>query len=125
MIFKNTSLKFGFAGSKLFYTVNNLVGYKTFQVINLISKNVTNLVLNQLKNVVHSYSYNLSNCYGAWYPFRSQLFLSLIKYLLKTRSVFHKFQSFISGPEEGKVSLFQFPPLLIFQALPVCQISAF
>ena len=27
-----------------------------------------------MKNVVHSYSYDLSNCNGTWSPFRSQLF---------------------------------------------------
>ena len=32
------------------------------RVINLISKNVTNFLLNQLNNVVHSYSYDLRNC---------------------------------------------------------------
>ena len=64
MIF--TSLKFSFAIFSISY-------YKQFswiwQVINVLSKNVTNFLLNQLKNVVHPYSYDLSNCYGTWYPF--------------------------------------------------------
>ena len=55
MIF-NTSLKFTFASCSILYD-------KQFsQVINLISKNITNFLLNQLKNIVHSYSYDLSNC---------------------------------------------------------------
>ena len=84
----NTSLTFIFAIVVLFYTTNNLVGYNTCQVINLISKNVTNFLLNQLKNDVHPYNYDLSNCYGTWYSFRSQRFCRRSR-LCQTWPLFH------------------------------------
>ena len=66
----------------------NLLTIITCQVINSISKNVTNFLLNQLKNVVHPYSYDLSNCYRTWYPFRPQSFCRRSR-LYRTWPIFH------------------------------------